>query len=297
MVGSRSWLGALVTASDASTIWAGGQQEAGGQFLQPILDVSRDGGHTWQDARLPGLAGQDEAQCGCYLAGPPLFVDPAIGYVTVISNAAIGPPVTTIDRTTDGGRSWTVVTSQPLDTDTGVAVLDSLHWLLLAGYPVDVLGTADAGASWQTVAPRESPSDQFTWIAGLDAHHAAALRFINGPDHSLTALYLSADGGATWLPADLGGVTPSSEPPSPPTPTAALPTSGTATALAFFDAETGLLAGSDATGRGSVWRTTDGGRTWSAPTRPADARPTSVAVWGPHGCLDRRRLRRRDEPV
>ena len=218
VVATRPWLGAMVTASDASTIWAGGQQEAGGQFLQPILDVSRDGGHTWQDAGLPGLAGDDEAQCGCYLAGPPLFTDPANGYVTVISTAADGTSVTNIDRTTDGGRSWTIEATQPLATDSGVAVLDPLHWLLLVGYPTAVFGTADGGASWQTVAPAGSPSDQFTWVAGLDAHRAGALRTVTGASSSFSALYLSADVGATWRPADFSGSATSTEEPPTPAP-------------------------------------------------------------------------------
>ena len=280
VVATRPWLGAMVTASDASTIWAGGQQEAGGQFLQPILDVSRDGGHTWQDAGLPGLAGDDEAQCGCYLAGPPLFTDPANGYVTVISTAADGTSVTNIDRTTDGGRSWTIEATQPLATDSGVAVLDPLHWLLLVGYPTAVFGTADGGASWQTVAPTGSPSDQFTWVAGLDAHRAGALRTVTGASTSFSALYLSADGGAAWHPANLGSSATSTQQPPNPSPSVTPSTSDTATALAFFDAETGLLVGSTATGSGAVWRTSDGGRTWSAPITLPSAPPTSVAVWG-----------------
>lgn len=218
VVATRPWLGAMVTASDASTIWAGGQQSAGGQFLQPILDVSRDGGRTWHDAGLPGLAGDDEAQCGCYLAGPPLFTDPASGYVTVISTAADGTSVTNIDRTTDAGRSWTIEATQPLATDSGVAVLDPLHWLLLVGYPTAVFGTADSGASWQTVAPAGSPSDQFTWVAGLDAHRAGALRTVTGASSSFSALYLSADVGATWQPADFSGAATSTEESPTPAP-------------------------------------------------------------------------------
>jgi hypothetical protein len=38
------------------TLWSGNQDDAG-PVARPILDVSRDGGRTWSDARLPGLIG------------------------------------------------------------------------------------------------------------------------------------------------------------------------------------------------------------------------------------------------
>jgi len=250
-VATRPWLGAMVTASDASTVWAaGGQQEAGGQFLQPILDVSRDGGRTWQDARLPGLAGDDEAQCGCYLAGPPLFLDSGTGYVTVVSGGASGNEVTRIDRTADGGRTWTVATDQPVAADGGVAVLDPLHWLLLLdGYPAAVIGTADGGASWQTVAVGGSPSDQFTWIAGVDTHHAAALQFLGAGSYPpVSALYLSADGGSTWQPAAFSSAATSTEPPPTPAPstsekTVTVPLGGTHQVVVSIEDQSGLLTG------------------------------------------------------
>jgi BNR/Asp-box repeat. len=44
IAGTSPWLGSLLAVSDASTVWAGGQEQAGGDFAQPILAVSRDAG-------------------------------------------------------------------------------------------------------------------------------------------------------------------------------------------------------------------------------------------------------------
>ena len=55
-VGGAEGLGSIFSASDTTTLWAGNEGDAG-PVGRPILDVSRDGGRTWADARLPGLIG------------------------------------------------------------------------------------------------------------------------------------------------------------------------------------------------------------------------------------------------
>ena len=49
-------LGSVFSTSSAGVLWAGTQGDAG-PVPRPVLDVSRDAGRTWTDARLPGLVG------------------------------------------------------------------------------------------------------------------------------------------------------------------------------------------------------------------------------------------------
>ena len=57
VTGSLPGLGSMFAVSDSLTLWAGSQPVAGG-VGHPLLDVSRDGGRTWSEAQLPGIAGK-----------------------------------------------------------------------------------------------------------------------------------------------------------------------------------------------------------------------------------------------
>jgi len=204
VAGSSQWLGSLLTVSDASTVWAGGEEQAGGLFAQPILAVSRDAGRTWRDVVLPNIAGTTEADCGCYLPAPPLFVDASIGYVTVVSSFGNGQSYTRVDRTTDGGRTWVEVTDRPDVDATGLAVLDANHWLMPTNNLIAMDATSDGGASWATISPAEAWGPGFAEeVGGLDATTAFALVLIPGPDTRLSALLLTTDGGRTWQQIDV----------------------------------------------------------------------------------------------
>ncbi|TAM58475.1 MAG: exo-alpha-sialidase [Chloroflexota bacterium] len=76
---------------------------------------------------------------------------------------------------------------------------------------------------------------------------------------------------------------PTSAPTFTPSPTAAVIDVQPADALAFFDARRGLMVGTDAAdgaGRGLVWRTGDGGRTWTRPVAVAPGPLQSITVVG-----------------
>jgi photosystem II stability/assembly factor-like uncharacterized protein len=209
VAGTGPWLGSMFTASDATTLWAGANAEAG-PVSHPILDVSRDGGRTWQDARLPGLVGQTGGP-DRWVVEPPVFVDAASGFVTIFSSDSNGNADTRTYRTVDRGRSWSLVGDQPRQAFAGPAMLDAGHWLVSAVNPFGVVATADGGSSWQVLATRGLPTDgPIDWIGAVDANHAAALVTV---DVGLDALYLTADGGTNWQPADFGSAT--SAAPSP----------------------------------------------------------------------------------
>jgi len=204
VAGSSQWLGSLLAVSDPSTVWAGGEEQAGGEFAQPILAVSRDAGRTWRDVALPNIAGTTEAECGCYLPEPPLFIDASIGYVTVVSSFGNGQSYTRIDRTTDGGRTWIEVTDRPDVDATGLAVLDASDWLMPTNGPIAMDASSDGGASWATISPAEAWGTAFAEeVGGLGTSNAFALVMTPGPDARLSALLMTTDGGRTWQQIDV----------------------------------------------------------------------------------------------
>jgi photosystem II stability/assembly factor-like uncharacterized protein len=201
VAGTGKWLDAQFAASDPTTIWSGGQEQAGGTFDEPILGVSRDGGRTWRDTELPGLTGTTEASCGCYLAGPPVFPSASSGFVTVVNSfGSNGQPGSWIETTTDGGRSWSEAASRPGIDATGATMLDSSHWLMAQVNPTLVAESVDRGSTWQTVASDGVwPAVFPVWIHAFDASTAAA--FVQGsgdPASAVYALLLTTDGGRTW---------------------------------------------------------------------------------------------------
>ena len=92
--------GSVFGATDAQTVWAGNQGDAG-PVSRPILDVSRDGGRTWADARLPGLVG--DIYVNDTLVAPPMITG-ATGAVAVLAETSVDPPAFLIFHTTDGGQ-------------------------------------------------------------------------------------------------------------------------------------------------------------------------------------------------
>jgi photosystem II stability/assembly factor-like uncharacterized protein len=201
VAGTGKWLDAELAASNATTIWAGGQEQAGGSFDQPMLAVSRDAGKTWHDTMLPGLPGTTEATCGCYLPGPPVFSNASAGFVAVVNSfGSVGQYGTWIETTSDGGRTWSQAAHRPDVLAAAVAQLDSSHWLMAEVNPTVVSRSDDGGTTWQAVA-----SDGFwpavfpVWMRAFDGSTAVA--FVQGPGDttsSTDALLITDDGGRTW---------------------------------------------------------------------------------------------------
>ena len=101
-VGGPDSLGSVFGVTTDGTLWAGNQGDAG-PVGRPILDVSRDGGSTWSDARLPGLVG--DIYVNDILVAPPVVVGQD-GMVAVVAGSSSVPPAIRLFRTTDGGRTW-----------------------------------------------------------------------------------------------------------------------------------------------------------------------------------------------
>jgi photosystem II stability/assembly factor-like uncharacterized protein len=195
-VGSVPSLGSEFTASDASTLWAGAEQEAG-PVVHPVFEMSRDGGRTWAEVALPGIAPHQMEGPMVYLPGPPAFLDSQSGAVAVTIESPDAPH-TRIYRTTDGGATWTLAADQPVEASGGPALADEAHWFLPVDNPLALLSSTDAGASWQQVAT--NGLGWVIWIGALDGGDLAALVPAGNSYPGSALLFVSSDGGHTWQP-------------------------------------------------------------------------------------------------
>lgn len=200
VAGKSDALGPLFAASDGTTLWAGLAQSAAGASPidnPPLLEVSRDGGRSWQDAHLPLLEGEVGGG-GAWLDGPPHFLDPATGIVTATALHGNGME-TRVFRTTDAGRTWTLISDLAVEAGAGPALFDAKDWLLPLVNPFGLMATTDGGATWQPMpATGLANGGWIAWVGALDVRHAVALVPSGHSFDGSGLLFITADGGRTW---------------------------------------------------------------------------------------------------
>ena len=173
-----------------------------------------------------------------------LFSDPVEGRFLVL-------------KTDDGGRNWQEIDPAafpaPIEGEAGFAASgsniavgpDGLAWIGTGGATARVLRSADYGQSWQKAAAPLNQGLNSTGIFSIafrDAHHGvAAGGDYQAPENLEGTLAWSADGGATWTPAD------------------GPPPSGHRAAVVFLPHPTPTWI---AVGRGGSDLSRNGGRTW-----------------------------------
>jgi photosystem II stability/assembly factor-like uncharacterized protein len=179
-----------------------------------------------------------------------------------------GVTETQIVRTNDGGVTWYNVTPPSL-TETGYQVVlsltDNLHaWALLpdlANYPNSgtLYRTADGGLSWTSFPVPFSGAD----LRFLDAENGWALADLGvGAGSNAVAVFQTTDGGATWAQKftndpNLAGAGDS------------LPLGGLKAGIAPVNMQTAFVYGvTYAPGAPYLFRTDDGGATWSPVSLP-----------------------------
>lgn len=208
-VGGADSLGSVFSASDATTLWAGNEGDAG-PVSRPLVDVSRDGGRTWTDARLPGLVG--DIFVNDNPVAPPVFSGQD-GAVAVIAASTDTSPMVRFYRSSDGGRTWVLAAQVHIGESgsTGVAVVDALHYVVIDSHTGQLQATSDGGVTWQPAT--SSGLSAAMRLRFWDARNGVAIvQTTNGPAPAAGVLR-TADGGQTWSPVVI--TAPSSTVPSP----------------------------------------------------------------------------------
>jgi photosystem II stability/assembly factor-like uncharacterized protein len=212
-------------------------------WIRECLSIwrTRDGGITWRKTLstvTPGVLGQ------------PTGVFP-VNADSLVSSGSGGQ----VYLTKDGGETWRIET--PLAGDNidfnDVWFADQNHgWL--AGYQVLVAGeslrallleTTDGGESWKELAVDADIRPSSVCFVGDQGWLAGSRRIVDGESVKLVGVLLSTkDGGRHWNPVQFG------------------PEEPFFTDVRFTDERHGWIAGRD-----SLYRTEDGGKTWSSVLR------------------------------
>ncbi|MDA8321744.1 MAG: YCF48-related protein [Actinomycetota bacterium] len=205
-----------------------------------VIDASADGGRTWHVA-TPAVPGTGQ------------YTSPGTFQAVSAGQWVVGTPGAMV-RTADAGRTWRVV-------QTATALPGGPFWFTAPsrGYARlrtgAVAATSDGGRNWSAGAapPTERPAAGLT-VTGIQ-QPTPGTAIATGPD----ALRITRDGGRTWTPL---GPVPGRHPLGP----AEFPAPGTG----FVTDHSGKL----------LWRTTNGGATWTALPQPAGV-PGQARFWSP----------------
>ena len=234
--GTLAWLRAVFFV-DERRGWAVGGRGA--------LLSTADGGRTWTPSKPPTEDNLRDA----------FFVDARTGWLVCEREfyklATKEEPRSYLLKTEDGGATWARVEAAGADVDarlTGVRFAGHEHgWAF--GEQGALYATSDGGRTW---ARQRVPTRRLL----LGAHFQDARRgWLAGAGSTLLR---TSDGGATWTPGHVAPQPPATVPQWPGV---------RFNAVAFVGAGRGWAAGSG----GSVYATSDGGRTWAAQSTGTEA--------------------------
>ncbi len=206
-----------------------------------VLLTTQDGGKTWRRQPVTAPAGY-HTEGGAAETQAPVFFGNQDGFLPVVFHQE-GQPVI-FYATHDGGASWQA--TAPVSSANNNALLwsfaDATH-----GFATDgdkLYATADGARTWKTV----STSIPLDGITGLDfVSPTTGFAIVDGN------VVATEDGGRTWSPVTNQFVLHS------------LPDNFQPTAIAFWDANHGLVAGTAGFASrylGIVAVTGDGGQSW-----------------------------------
>ena len=252
-------------------------REAAPPGVQPCKGVvlrTQDGGQHWETVlAIPtdGVQPILEIQAVDGLRGWALTIDPA---------ACQFPCLSYLQRTTDGGRTWTTLLHANIATIRFASA--SRGWIALEDTPrsetVEVQETSDGGTTWQsrlqTATGRAARLDAATtsraWLLTVDTTTCSASQCLK------YVLFRTDDGGLTW--SNLGN----------PKDFTTNCSGGHLAGPLFASAGRGWLglnrgAGGALIGPGGILKSEDGGRTWRCATTPPNTSLVSAAdplhVW------------------
>jgi len=241
-----------LAATHAATVWIGG---TGG-----TLRLSTDGGRTWRDIAPPDAAGLD-------------FRDvEARDARTAVAMAAGEGDRTRLYRTTDGGATWaTLFVGKVKEAFLDAVAAADERRLYAVGDPIAgrflFLATHDGGATWSERPGPPAETGEAAFAASGTCLAARGRRIFLVTGGTRARFHASDDEGATWTACDLPLVH-------------GLASTG-AFSVAFADDEQGVVVGGDykqpEAAEAVAAFTSDGGKTWTAATRPPSGFRSAVA--------------------
>jgi photosystem II stability/assembly factor-like uncharacterized protein len=172
----------------------------------------------------------------------------------------------TVLRTTDGGHSWQQV--GPPGTSTlqfrDVEAFDASNAVILAagsGTDSRIYTTSDGGASWSEAFQNDDPNAFYDCMTFLDRQHGLAL---SDPPNGFFRILGTSDGGQSWhvVNADMPPALPGE---------AGFAASGQC--ITSIGRHVWFASGGGAQSR--VFRSNDGGQTWSVSTTPIPSSPSA----------------------
>jgi photosystem II stability/assembly factor-like uncharacterized protein len=267
------WAGGFVNR-DVAQIACQQAAPAGAQPCKGVVLRTEDGGRTWKTViAIPTNA----------IIGEPIrqieAVDAQRAWVLTLDEAPCQLPCSYLQRTTDGGKTWTTL----LHGEIGAIRFASATrgWAALNNTPsrgtVEVRETSDGGTTWITrmhtitgdVFGMDAATVDTAWLLTRDGAYCTS------SSCSQYALFRTDNGGMNW--PFLGN------------PTDFATCSGGHLAGPFFASTArgwlgvDLGAGGANVGPGGILQSEDGGRTWRCTTTPPNTRLISAAdplhVW------------------
>lgn len=139
-------------------------------------------------------------------------------------------------RSVDGGKNWTRLEARGIESRIAVLAGPAEPNVVLAGNMSGLYRSSDGGATWKLLEGWSSG-----WVSAVAADPMDPKHIIAFTERGMKS---SADGGATWTPA-LGGIPPNA----------------LIGSLAISPTDAGTAYAADAS---TVYKTTDGGKTWAA---------------------------------
>jgi photosystem II stability/assembly factor-like uncharacterized protein len=265
--------------------------------IAPQVWRTTDSGVTWKPARLPAPSGGWPSANDTYdgvTVGTPWMVGSEL-LVAVADQTGL-----TIEASADGGRSWHLASRVPAGALRYISTgwfepVDAGHWVISA--PGELIETSDAGRIWHVIRTTSGPKGGPFWFTSIGHGYArgsggvtlatsnsgrtwstaaapAPARPAPGPvvtavqeispDVAIASgpriLRVSRDAGRTW------------------TPLLAIPSDQGLGPAQFLDVSTGFAI--DHPGR-RLWRTTDGGSSWTPLQVPHKLQLDHVQFWTP----------------
>ena len=192
---SRGW---QLWFRDAQMAWAGGKT------IQPEsnipLDVTRDGGQSWQETPISIVNKRIAFEDGITYSDPILLSDSVIyqaAYYRVSDNGVSSYPVWVLLATLDGGETWALAPT-PESWNGAIDFVNTLDAFAICGS--ELCATHDGAQTWTPIASSLDFTD-------TDSHHVK-IDFVSPmtgwavefkPDNEMRwILHYTTDGGLTW---------------------------------------------------------------------------------------------------